>query len=76
MPFLCKTAENNRNIGISRWKIFFPATLLIIAICTSMGIYAYNCIHDAMVEMGVEEAGMAAQVVVDILDADILGESL
>ena len=53
MPFLCKTAENNRNIGVSRWKILFPATLLIIAICTSMGIYAYNCIHDGMVEMSV-----------------------
>lgn len=53
MPFLCKTAENNRNIGVSRWKILFPATLLIIAICTSMGIYAYNCIYDGMVEMSV-----------------------
>ena len=44
-----------------------PATALIIAICASMGFYAYTCIHDGMVEMGIEEAQMAAQVVVDIL---------
>ena len=55
-----------------RMKILVPATVLIIAICVSMGIYSYTCIHDGMVEMGVEEAQMAAQIVVDILDADIL----
>ena len=57
-----------------RMKILLPATLLIVVICTFMGIYSYTCIHDGMVEMGVEEAQMAAQVVVDILDADVLGE--
>ena len=57
-----------------RKKILIPTTLLVIAVCASMGIYAYTCIHDGMVDMGVEEAGMAAQVVVDILDADVLGE--
>lgn len=56
-----------------RMKILLPATLLIIAICVSMGIYSYTCIHDGMVEMGIEEAQMAAQIVVDILDADVLG---
>ena len=55
-----------------RMKILLPATLLIIAICTSMGIYSYTCIHDGMVEMGIEEAQMAAQIVLDILDADVL----
>ena len=54
-----------------RKKILIPTTLLVIAICASMGIYAYTCIHDGMVDMGVEEAGMAAQIVVDILDAGI-----
>ena len=73
-----KSGQQNGNkvrIKLSiRMKILIPATLLILAVCTSMGIYAYNCIHDGMVEMGVEEAGMAAQVVVDLLDADVLGE--
>ena len=55
-----------------RMKILIPATILIIAICVSMGVYAYTCIHDGMVDMGVEEAQMAAQIVVDILDADVL----
>ena len=55
-----------------RMKILLPATLLIIAICTSMGIYSYTCIYDGMVEMGIEEANMASQIVIDILDADKL----
>ena len=67
-----KTKKMRVKLSI-RMKILIPVTLLILAICASMGIYAYSCIHDGMVEMGVEEAGMAAQVVVDILDADILG---
>lgn len=55
-----------------RMKILIPATFLIIAICVSMGIYSYTCIHDGMVEMGIEEANMAAQITLDILDADQL----
>ena len=55
-----------------RMKILIPATFLIIAICASMGIYSYTCIHDGMVEMGIEEAKMASQIVLDILDADQL----
>ena len=55
-----------------RMKILIPATFLIIAICVSMGIYSYTCIHDGMVEMGIEEANMAAQIVLDILDANQL----
>ena len=63
--------ENKLKISI-RMKILLPATLLIIAICTSMGIYSYTCIYDGMVEMGIEEANMASQIVIDILDADKL----
>ena len=65
--------EQKKKIKLSiRMKILIPATILIIAICVSMGVYAYTCIHDGMVDMGVEEAQMAAQIAVDILDADVL----
>lgn len=67
-----KRGKKNIRVFSIRMKILIPAIILIIAICTSMGVYAYQCIHDGMVEMGVEEAQMAAQVVVDILDADVL----
>ena len=63
--------ENKLKLNI-RMKILLPATLLIIAICTSMGIYSYTCIYDGMVEMGIEEANMASQIAIDILDADKL----
>ena len=74
-PNLKQKRNNKVKLKLSiRKKILIPTTLLVIAICASMGIYAYTCIHDGMVDMGVEEAGMAAQIVVDILDADVLGE--
>ena len=69
-----KKAESKVKVRLSiRMKILIPATLLIIVICVSMGIYSYTCIHDGMVDMGVEEARMAAQITIDILDADVLG---
>lgn len=71
---LKKSEKKNKAKLSIRWKILVPATTLIVAICVSMGLYAYTCIHDGMVDMGIEEAHMAAQVVLDILDADILGD--
>ena len=74
IEFKFKKSEKKNKTKLSiRWKILLPATALVIAICASMGFYAYTCIHDGMVEMGIEEAQMAAQVVVDILDEDMLG---
>lgn len=73
IEFKFKKSEKKNKTKLSiRWKILLPITLLIIAICTSMGIYSYTCIHDGMVEMGVEEAQMAAKIVCDIIDVDNL----
>ena len=70
------TKEKNRvdkKMKLSiRWKIIIPATLLIIAVCISMGIYSYYCIQDGMVDMGVEQAATAAKIVTEILDTDTL----
>ena len=71
--------NSNKNIKITekvklsiRWKIIIPATLLIIAVCLSMGIYSYYCIQDGMVDMGVEQAATAAKIVTELLDTDTL----
>ena len=58
--------ERTRRLSI-KFKILIPASILIIAICVVLGINAYQGIYDGMVSMGVEEAQMAADYDVDIL---------
>ncbi len=53
-------------------KILLPASLLITLICSAMGISAYRSINDGMVSMGVEQAKMAAQIAVDVVDPDLV----
>ncbi len=50
-----------RRISI-RWKILIPATFLIIAICVITGVNAYFRIKTGMIQLGVEEAQMAASI--------------
>lgn len=45
-----------------RWKILIPATVLIIAMCVITGLNAYIRIKTGMIQMGVEEAQMAASI--------------
>ncbi len=52
-------------------KILLPASLLVIAICLVMGISAFGHMEEAMIEMGVEEADMAAEIAAKMIDADI-----
>ena len=60
-----------RKISI-RWKILIPATLLIIAMCMTMGINAYTRIQTGMIQLGVEEAQMAASIAGFVVDGDSL----
>ena len=53
-------------------KILLPASLLIILICLALGMSAYQSINKGMVSMGVEQAKMAAQIAVDVVDADLV----
>ncbi|GFI02864.1 methyl-accepting chemotaxis protein 4 [Lachnospiraceae bacterium] len=51
-------------------KILLPASLLVIAICLIMGISAFRHMEKAMIEMGVEEADMAAEIAARMIDGD------
>lgn len=55
-----------------RWKILIPATLLIIAMCVVMGGNAYTRIQTGMIQLGVEEAQMAASIAGFVVNGDDL----
>lgn len=63
--------KTRRIRGISiRFKILLPASLVVILLCVIMGLNSYLRFKDAMVEMGVEEAQMAAVISTRVIDAD------
>ena len=53
-------------------KILIPILLLVVGICALLGINSYMRMRNSMVEMGVEQADMAANVAVKIIDGDLL----
>lgn len=55
-----------------RWKILVPTTLLIIAMGLAIGINAYTSLKAGMIQLGVEEAQMAAAIAVSSVDGDSL----
>lgn len=57
-----------RGIGI-RFKILIPASIVIVILCTIMGINSYQRTKEGLVEMGVEEAQMAAIISTKVIDA-------
>lgn len=65
--------QKTRKLSI-RMKILVPTSILILAICGFMGFAFYQSIHEGMVAMGVEEAQMAAQVAVNVIDEDLVSE--
>lgn len=58
-----------RKISI-KVKILLPASLLVIAVCLIMGASSFEHMKKAMVEMGVEEADMAAEIAAKMIDGD------
>lgn len=58
-----------RGIGI-RPKILLPASVVVILLCVIMGWNSYQRFQEAMIEMGVEEAQMAAVISTKVIDAD------
>lgn len=65
--------QKTRKLSI-RTKILLTSGLLIFAICVVMGLAFYRTINNGMVSMGVEEAQMAAQVAVNMIDGDLVEE--
>ncbi len=63
--------QKTRRLSI-QVKILLPSMILVAAICIMLGVSAYNSINAGMVEMGVEEATMAAQIATDVIDVDLV----
>lgn len=63
--------KKTRKMSI-RTKILLPASALIILICLLMGANAFVQIKSSMIEMGVEEADMAAAIAVTAIDGDMV----
>lgn len=55
-----------------RWKILIPATFLIIAMCVVIGLNAYLRVKTGMIQLGVEEAQMAASIAGFVINGDEL----
>lgn len=60
-----------RGIGI-RTKILLPMSVVLILLCTVMGLNSYQRIKEGLIEMGVEEAQMAAVISTKVIDADLV----
>ena len=56
--------QKTRKMNV-RTKILVPAIVFIILICVLQGFFAYRSINEGMVQMGVEQAKMAAQIAAD-----------
>lgn len=57
-----------------RAKILIPSIIIVVLVCGLMGYNSYMRFEKSMVRMGVEEADMAATIVADSLDANLVSE--
>lgn len=64
-----KRKVRTRKLGI-KFKILIPVCVCVLIVCVVMGINSYKHIKDGMVEMGVQEADMAADLTLRMLDGD------
>ena len=64
-----KRKVKTRKLSI-RFKILIPVCVCVLVVCVVMGINSYKHIKDGMVEMGVQEADMAADLTLRMLDGD------
>lgn len=62
-----------RGLGI-RAKILLPASAVIILLCTVMEVNSYKRTEEGLIEMGVEEAQMAATISTKVIDAKLVAE--
>lgn len=68
-----KTKRKTRGMSI-RYKITLPVGLLMIIVCAGLGISAYSNVNRGLVEMGVQQADMAANIALDSVGGEIVGK--
>lgn len=67
--------QKRKTRGLSiRWKILLPACAIIVLLSLILGINSYKSIKAGMVGMGVEEASMAADIAMMVIDGDQLSK--
>lgn len=66
-----KKQKKVRKISI-KVKILVPILILVIGICALLGWNSYRRMETSTIEMGVEQANMAANVAVTVIDGDLL----
>lgn len=64
--------QKTRKLSV-RMKILLSASALVLIICIALGSAAFRRIKDGMIDMGVEEADMAATIALKVIDADMAG---
>ena len=69
-----KRKVRTRKLGI-KFKILIPVCVCVLVVCVVMGVNSYKHIQDGMVEMGVQEADMAADLTLRMLDGDVWSRS-
>lgn len=60
-----------RGLGI-RVKLVLPTSILIVILCIIMGVNSYIRTEAGLVDLGVEEARMAAVISAKVIDADLI----
>lgn len=63
--------QKTRRLSI-RWKVLLPVCVIILLISVVLGMNSYLSISNGMIEMGVEEATMAANIAAANVDGDLL----
>ena len=63
--------QKTRKLGI-QLKIMIPTILVLMLACVFMGGSSYVQIKNGMVELGVEQAEMAADMAVTVVDGDAI----
>ncbi|MDD6638395.1 MAG: hypothetical protein PUE81_06435 [Lachnospiraceae bacterium] len=63
--------QKTRKLSI-RWKVLIPACLILLVVSLMLGGSSIASIKKGMVEMGVEEATMAANIAGAVVDGDML----
>lgn len=57
-----------------RFKILLPASVIVILVCMVLGVSLYQNMENAFVDMGVEQAGMAARFAKEKIDAEAVAQ--
>lgn len=63
--------QKTRKMSV-RTKILLPASALIVVVCLILGVTSYLRIQEGLVDMGIEEADMAASVALKVIDGDMI----